>query len=295
MSHASDNGRVLAVHSMGGLGNQLFIAAAGLAQAKRQGCDLEIDVGLHGLTPNRPSQLPTILPNLTQVAGVTISYVEITPRLARGFPMRVPRDCSYLESEPSYDPNFSDVKPGECAFGYFQSWRYFDSVASEVRDALLTSLANLTGENESRKGREVVIHVRHGDYLSRRGRKIHGVLGSDYYSSAIQKIQESGVEGRPLILSEGTIPDIGRWKELLPDVAIAESGSVFSHLALMARSPVVITANSSFSWWGAHLAGPRALVAAPWPWFRSPTSNPRDLLPPSWIVVPHHFGEVQRL
>jgi hypothetical protein len=56
-----------------------------------------------------------------------------------------------------------------------------------------------------------------------------------------------------------------------------------SDLQLMTRAEYFITANSTFSWWAAWLAGERAkLVISPSEWFRHPQLSADDLVPNHW-------------
>jgi hypothetical protein len=53
----------------------------------------------------------------------------------------------------------------------------------------------------------------------------------------------------------------------------------------MARAKHHIIANSSFSWWGAWLAGKGGLKIAPRKWFHDSAVNDRDLMPRDWIRI----------
>ena len=51
----------------------------------------------------------------------------------------------------------------------------------------------------------------------------------------------------------------------------------------MTRAACFITANSTFSWWAAWLAGDRAkLVITPKEWFKDPSLSADDLIPAHW-------------
>jgi hypothetical protein len=54
----------------------------------------------------------------------------------------------------------------------------------------------------------------------------------------------------------------------------------------MSRCQQNITANSSFSWWGAWLnQNPDKIIFAPKNWFADKTINTDDLIPESWIRI----------
>jgi hypothetical protein len=55
-------------------------------------------------------------------------------------------------------------------------------------------------------------------------------------------------------------------------------------ILLMAGGDGLAIANSSFSWWGALLAGPSSTpTVAPIPWFIGSGNDERDLCPPQWM------------
>jgi hypothetical protein len=60
----------------------------------------------------------------------------------------------------------------------------------------------------------------------------------------------------------------------------------YEDLRLMSACRHHITANSSFSWWGAWL-DPRqdSVVVAPQQWFRTDKLDARDLVPSRWVRI----------
>ncbi|NAZ83641.1 alpha-1,2-fucosyltransferase, partial [Kineococcus sp. R8] len=55
-------------------------------------------------------------------------------------------------------------------------------------------------------------------------------------------------------------------------------------LLLLSRATHAVIANSTFSWWGAHLREQPGVTIAPRPWF-SADHDTRDLLPPGWLTL----------
>jgi hypothetical protein len=53
---------------------------------------------------------------------------------------------------------------------------------------------------------------------------------------------------------------------------------------IISRSKRIVIGNSTFSWWGAYLAGSNANVVAPAKWFKH-KQDPKDLIPPKWKTI----------
>ena len=178
--------------------------------------------------------------------------------------------------------------------GYWQSEKYFIDVADTIRqDFSLKSDYTLDrlGVHEkiqSSKG-AVSVHVRRGDYVSNpRANATHGTCEPDWYEAAMAQMTERLQEPDFFIFSD----DIAWSRENLPSypsmtfVQPQNDGKDVQDIHLMASCRAHITANSSFSWWGAWL-NPRSdkHVIAPAQWFKARDLDARDVVPESWQTL----------
>jgi hypothetical protein len=306
---------VITVSLFGGLGNQMFQYAAGKALAERHGVRLALD--LSGF--RRYSERPFLLDRLS----VSESYFETGPeKSANRFVLnnpfvrglwkaridrlldraRLPKPTvvlgQYCEPHFHYDPAFELLGPKASLFGYFQSERYFSSIAEVLRDcfALRWSLgAEAAGTcariETCRSG--VSMHIRRGDYLNPGIAETHGILGEAYYREAIDRMETTlGHKPDFFVFSDDPVAA----ERLLSFMPVARLHFVrgdperpWEDMALMARCRHHVIANSTFSWWGAWLnRSPDKIVVAPRSWF-APAElkklSTADLYPPGWILV----------
>jgi hypothetical protein len=296
----------VATQLLGGLGNQLFQYAAGRALAQRLGARLVLDC-----TSRHAEFRPIVLDRLAidaeivrnapgkprhryfRIAGtfgrrLTDSFHDYFPRTYRidGHHFNVFGERQLF----TYDPTFKTLSGSTYLIGYWQSYRYFedaaDQIRREVRPAHPPSEENRMWLSRIEACNSVCLHVRRGDYL---GGKADSpvVCGPSYYGDAMQHVSRSLAAPKLFVFSDD-IPwcrtaFAGRDVEFVdsngPDDAIDD-------LRLMAACQHHIIANSSLSWWGAWLAHhPEQVVIAPQPWLPGAHSD-RDLLPPRWIKLP---------
>lgn len=285
----------------GGLGNQMFQYAAGRALALRHGSQLMLD-----LSPSRRrGDFDVLRPfELDKLAIETQPPTWLSPLsflLARRPSPALQRLSGWrIEREPSlaYVPEFETFRDGTYLFGYWQSWRYFDSVADQLyaelqpRRAFSDRSRHLHDRMMSTPS--LSLHVRRGDYLtSPRARELHGVLGLDYYTAGVRLIQRQ-VEGlRAFVFSDDlqwcreTFTPLGLDLEFVEANQRADS---WQDLFLMAACRHSIIANSSFSWWAAWLAdrrerGSDRMVVAPKHWFAGKEVPIADRYPPQWNIL----------
>lgn len=283
----------VAVQLLGGLGNQMFQAAAGLALAERHGARLVFDLarfrekglrafalgpfGLDATTRSEGQGLPTRM----------LSRLGLRPKHQPEWW----NGAFYRESGFRYDPVFEALTAPVMLAGYFQSPRYFVAIAERVaglfapeklasREALARA-EKLAGETS------VAIHIRRGDYASdARALAVHGVLPELYYNQAIRFIREQVPEARFFIASDDTATATNL-VATLPGSEILAGQSAGDDLFLMSRCRHHIIANSSFSWWSAWLdRRPGGLRIAPQAWFTPEALKTRsidDLIPADWV------------
>lgn len=278
------------VHSMGGLGNQLFIYSAGLAAARAAGVGLRVDVGQHSARTDRPPVLEAL--------GFPAEYVDCgfdppsANRVARlRSRVQVPRACTFRESSFRYDQRALEQRPGACLFGYFQSWRYLAEVADELRghfarleqerrSVLSSALARITAPGT------IALHVRRGDYLAPGASAYHGLAGQRYYQEAVAVLRRLGHDGPLIVFSDDLNAAVDELEPLGGVEPVEEHLDAVDELLVMGRSSALVTANSSFSWWAGWI-GERTErpVIAPRPWFDDLQSDSRDLLLPHWLTL----------
>ena len=177
-------------------------------------------------------------------------------------------------ADQSFDPRFLEA-PADCVlFGYFQTPRYFQSIAGEFRDEIRrlllqgagTALASDLTERLS-AANAVAVHVRRGDYLHH---PVFRVCDESYYCSSMDEMRARVAAARFFIFSDD--PEWCRATFRDGDTEIVDSGEAghnpLHDLHLMSLAGHHIIANSTYSWWAAWLADkPGQQVIMPEKWY----------------------------
>lgn len=280
---SSANGAVEIVPK-GGLGNQLFIWAAGLAVARRHESRLVADVTAIRPDPQRVLELQTFNSGIASFLTTSTPARRLIPRRTR----------TIVEADFRYDPHVAAAPRSARLEGYFQSWRYFADILPEVTERCLTMSTPTRWFSETaeelRTGQSgmVVVHMRFGDYEKPEVARLHGRTSPAYFSRAIEHVFAEGHRGRLVVFSDDAAQaaaKLGRddAEYLTPP---PESPPIES-IALMALGSAHIISNSTFGWWGATLARQHqgATVVAPDPWFGELQHDTTDLLWPDWVTL----------
>jgi hypothetical protein len=293
----------------------MFQYAAGKALAERHCVGLVLDLSGFRTYPFRSFLLDRLLvpeaiaaaeaEAASDMADSNLSRIStkwkgrIDRLLARaGLPklLRSPHD--YSEPHFHYDPGYEALGPLTSLCGYFQSERYFNSIAENLRgwfsprEPLQGNAAKMLDRIEASR-MPVSVHVRRGDYLNAGTAEFHGIVEEHYYRNAIASLEKViGGETELFIFSD----DPSAAESVLNFVPRSrlvhvrgEPDRPWEDMALMARCRHHVIANSSFSWWGAWLnSSPDKQVIAPLAWFGTAQLRKTmmaDLYPSGWILV----------
>jgi hypothetical protein len=293
--------RVVA-HLNGGMGNQMFQYAAGLALAARHQAELMLDInwfeqskGAAGVTQRAYALAAfSLSAQLVRPAGQP-SLVLRALRKLRHYVSRIPgAEGEYHEKSFRYDADFFSTPLPVQLHGYFQSQRYFSGVENVLRETFATPrvmsaatramLARIQGKNA------ICVHVRRGDYVSNpTASAFHGLCGLDYYAQGLRHVLADGTDDAECFV----FSDDPQWvrdnmRLPLPTTVVDINGPEAAHedLWLMAACRHFVIANSSLSWWGAWLGShPQKRVVAPLAWFKGAQHDISDLIPAEWVQL----------
>ena len=294
---------MITVSLFGGLGNQMFQYAAGKALAERRGVDLKLDVSGFRAYPSRSYLLDRL--NVPETAGDVGDFFRARWRaridnlaIKVGLPKLPSSSREYREPYFHFDRAFETLGPDTALFGYFQSERYFSSIADKIRGyfmprdafgAAAQSIANKIAISPL----PVSIHIRRGDYLHAATAAVHGLLDQGYYRKAMAAIQDRAGQAPDFFIFSDDMDAAAKILDFVPATRITyvkgDAERPWEDMSLIARCRHHVIANSSFSWWGAWLNQLQdKIVIAPQAWFTEKglsTRDTRDLYPSGWICL----------
>jgi hypothetical protein len=285
------------IEPLGGLGNQLFVYAFGLSLAKQLQTEIHADLWRFHNYPWHRYELDSIATEISRT--YSSKGREQVGRFIRVIPAAMARLGRYhsgplnrlvTETRFTYDPRLRNVEKNTRLSGYFQSWRYFDDIADEIRNQILTVVSPSkwfydTAQLLSGLGEWIAVHVRLGNYTKVPGM---GVVSEEYYKRAIQFI-ESMCGKLPIVVFSDD-PEVARTYGCFPSdrsifVSTPSNTRAVEPLVLMSRAGAIVAANSTFSWWSAFIGESRNRpVVVPRPWLDLDLDT-RDLFPRHWCSI----------
>ena len=285
---------------IGGLGNQLFVYAAGKALSRRQDIPLGIDRSHFEKYPLRVFELDSFESHFEELqTGKQFSSRLTKFMVPRGSQIR--RLAKKITHGPDhgfeqafiFKPRSMRVRRHVGLEGYFQSWRYFGEVGDELRQEIrsVVSPSNFYSDFQNElSGAEVsvAIHVRRGDYVSN---SYMGVVPEVYYEHALGLLQGLVGDFQIYLFSDDLtlLHDesfLAEWRKRVRVVVAPDNSRPVESLNLIAQCDHVVMANSTFSWWGAWLGErPGRHVFYPRPWLAGALVDDRDLALPTWICL----------
>jgi len=267
----------------GGLGNQMFMYAAGYALARRMQLPLTIDArtGFRGDPYQRGFDLGNFSITARQAGTDDLGYFRGISSGGCGRFWRkavraaarmgvLPNTTFLVEKSPRIlDQRMfaADAQGNVYVDGYWQDERYFIEYAEELRAEFLSAKTPGPGSvaiaEDMARHQAVAVHVR--TMLPKPS------LPIDYYLESVRHLCER-LEGIKVYFFADNPDhefDLSRFNVPVANIAALKLSSC-EDLSLMTQCKHHVIANSSFSWWGAWLSGERGrLVVAPdwteWP------------------------------
>lgn len=282
-----------------GIGNQLFQYATARAVSLRANLPLRLDLAYYSIQRNRSHRLEAYnLPASPAMDDDLSPYFSTLHK--RRYVRRIAQTINTLrpfawrriiqEKSAKFDPRLLAVRRSVYLSGFWQCERYFEDLASTIRqeltlttpvpDCYRCALAQIEACES------VGLVVRRGDYLNIPNTQ--GICTLEYYRRAIEVITAKAPGRRVFVFSD----DIQWCKENLA----FEAEAVFvpnetperpeEHLRILSKCRHFILANSSYAWWGAWLSPYRdKVVIGPAKWMQK-AAQLGDLLPAQWLRIP---------
>ncbi len=293
---------MIIIELISGLGNQLFQYAAGKALSMEKNTSLKLDktwfeLDIEKQTPRNYGLDPYMLqPELASRKEIDYflkpDITSIPGKIRTKLDSMKPNHKKLVYKEPffHYDANFTKASSNIYLIGYWQSEKYFKNQENQIRNDFRfkypLSDKNKHWEQLIKQSNAISLHVRRTDMVNNPDvAKTHGSCGIDYYESAAKLIAENEIDPVFFIFS-----DDPEWCKInlklswpVHYIDNNQGDLAYIDMQLMSMCKHHITANSSFSWWGAWLNPSRTKkVICPVKWFADDVRNTSDLIPSNW-------------
>lgn len=280
----------------GGLGNQMFQYALGMAISESTGQVVKFnprysqgdtqrhyELGCFGVEIYKSTKLEIYLATLQE--RHPFAYL---PKILKEPILKLNGWKVVKDSSLHFNPKIFENQTHQYLIGTWASYKYFESVENIIRKAFefpRPKTAVVKEYLQQIKLKESVsIHIRRGDYASNpKTRKFHGLLPLTYYHQAIDLIKTKVKDPTFFVFSDDLEWCKANLKLGEKAVFVEHADRDFQDMHLMSQCHHQIIANSTFSWWGAWLNPNQIkLVVAPKKWFNQQVAT-NNLLPQSWI------------
>lgn len=274
---------VVIIKLSGGLGNQMFQYAFGLAYSLRHNLKLKF-YAQELIERNEHNGL-----ELDKVFNIHLDLA--TEQEVSSLP---------LVKEPSsgYHRTIAETKQFAYFTGWWNSEKYFDDYWLAIQKAfewknVYSSIPVAQALQESNR---CAIHFRRGDYKAPKGSpQVFWCLNDIYYKKAIEHvIEKRGIRSFGVFSDEPetAVEYFSKLRRKLPkDVDIQflindRKERSYLDMYLMSHCKGVIAANSSFSWWAAKLNVNKDIaVVMPYSWYINSAMKTIDIYPAGSVVL----------
>jgi hypothetical protein len=270
---------------MGGLGNQLWILAAGFAASEYHHCPLYIcknpvENNKHNLLKH--DYTDTIFRHFGDHIPLMQDHGKMLA-MSHGYTIDTKPD-----SEVFYPYHPIQLFPGTILGTYYQYYPAIAPYEHVIRERLLKGLDPFL-ENVVKRynfSNAAFLHIRRGDYL--KNPDIHYIQPLEYYKTAVEKLMASSNPPSKIYIFSDDSSWVNQQSYFTSGdgfFQVIDSQDELETLACMTLCCAgAICANSTFSWWGAFLGSysVRNPVYVPERWISIPV---HDLFPEEWTVV----------
>lgn len=253
---------MVTIRLRGGLGNQMFQRAYGIA-LEAKGYHIQYDTS-------------ELVPNTTKEFSLDGFASDV--RFGHG------GNVFTYEEGMRYQEHFMNPPDNITLVGYWQTEQYFKNVIPKVlreftfRFPVRATAAAWLDEIQHTRCDSAFLHVRRQDYVGLQ--HFHGMPSVQYYLDAVKALP---AHTAVYVFSD----DIPWCRQAFADFRFnfIDGTNKFEDLQLMKACKHAILANSSFSWWGCWLGDcqqPRAVIA-PKQWFNPAVNiDATDIVPERW-------------
>lgn len=287
------------VNIIGGLGNQMFQYAFALSLKNKYCEDVLIDIHhFNGYPLFNGYEIGLVFKN----ASLPIANKKQIRKVSRYVPHYklsrfIRRYCPSKKTEYISRYTYKYIQEvwnisGDCYYeGYWQSYKFFDTIRTEIIKEFQFPIPNEYNLNLSLQmsnSNSVGIHVRRGDYVN--NSSFGGICDEAYYKKAITLLTNLLSDDVYFFFSNDTewckdylVPLLKGKPFFIVDGNKGENS--FFDMFLMTKCKNLIIANSTFSWWGAYLNCNNGVIIAPHIWNKCWEEKDLDILLPSWKLI----------
>jgi hypothetical protein len=233
---------------MGGLGNWLFQVAATMKFSQDAGLAMKLSMDHCDRSPHSDTMY---------ISNILSKFDIVSTKGKRTFVLNEPGKLSNINNTQDMIRYYSDKVDFIIFHGYFQR---FENIPR-----IFPNMLTLPEVDGSHVSDTCFIHIRGGDYINH---WLHDVkLGEKYYDNAIEFMKGVGITKFSVFTNDKKHAMTHEFLKNI-DYEFIDSNELET-LALFKHCKAGITANSTFSWWGAFLNTKRPLCI-PSKWFNDP-------------------------
>jgi len=284
----------------GGMGNQMFQYAMALNVATKLNTNLKIDLcalldrskgdfvyrnydlSIFNLDASFVMH-PSIVKGLSKFKSSTITKI-LRNQINKG-------SIHIKEKDFQYQASFIEQAKDHTIFeGWFQSYKYFEAIAPQIREAFTFRNKILPDSqellNKIQSSNAICLNVRRTDFL-----KVDNLntTNKSYFLNAAKQMA-SGIENPTFFIFSDDVEWCRNNIKLEQPTTVVgheHKGEKFgNYMQLMIACKHFIIPNSSFAWWATWLnQNPTKKVIAPLNWFSDSNINTADVTPPDWLRI----------